>query len=154
MTKPLEYKGYFGQVEFDPEANILHGEVAGTRDVITFQADSVADLIRSFHESVDDYLDFCAERGEEPDKPFSGQFVTRLEPEVHRLVSLAASTAGMSLNAWVARQLETAASSALGIVVPKRPQPKPRTKTRSPNVAPAKSSKAPRKRKKTAEQIS
>jgi predicted HicB family RNase H-like nuclease len=32
-------------------------------------------LEKAFRDSVDDYLDFCAERGEEPDKPFSGRFM-------------------------------------------------------------------------------
>jgi hypothetical protein len=57
---------------------------------------------------VDDYLAFCAERGETPDKPFSGQFVARVSPELHRRASLAASQAGKSLNAWVAEQLQSA----------------------------------------------
>jgi HicB family len=28
-----------------------------------------------FESSIDDYLAFCKQRGEEPNKPFSGQFV-------------------------------------------------------------------------------
>jgi predicted HicB family RNase H-like nuclease len=104
----MEYKGYIGKVEFDDQAGIFHGEVVNTRDVITFQGESVAELKKAFRESVDDYLAFCKERGEEPDKPFSGQFVTRIPPELHRQVNLAASLAGKSLNAWVADQLKIA----------------------------------------------
>lgn len=104
----MEYEGYIGRVEFDDEAGIFHGEVVNTRDVITFQGKSVAELKKAFRESVDDYLAFCAARGEEPDKPFSGQFVTRIPPELHRQVNLAASLSGKSLNAWVADQLRAA----------------------------------------------
>jgi predicted HicB family RNase H-like nuclease len=104
----MEYKGYVGKVEFDDEAGIFHGEVLDTRDVITFQGKSVAELKTAFRESIDDYLDFCKERGEEPNKPFSGQFVTRIPPELHRQVNLAASISGKSLNAWVAEQLQAA----------------------------------------------
>ncbi|HLN28913.1 MAG TPA: type II toxin-antitoxin system HicB family antitoxin [Gemmataceae bacterium] len=104
----MEYKGYVGKVEFDDEAGIFHGEVINTRDVITFQGKSVAELKKAFKESVDDYLAFCASRGEEPDKPFSGQFVTRIPPELHRLVNVAASLSGKSLNAWVSEQLQSA----------------------------------------------
>ncbi len=68
----MEYQGYIGRVEFDDESDIFHGEVINTRDVITFQARSVDDLRKAFHDSVDDYLTFCAERGEKPEKPFSG----------------------------------------------------------------------------------
>ncbi len=104
----MEYQGYIGKVEFDDEASIFHGEVINTRDVITFRGKSVAELKKAFRESVDDYLAFCAERGEEPDKPFSGQFVTRVSPDLHRQASVAAGVAGKSLNAWVAEQLQTA----------------------------------------------
>lgn len=104
----MEYKGYLGKVEFDDRAAIFHGEVVNTRDVITFQGQTVAELTAAFRESVDDYLDFCAQRGEPPDKPFSGQFVTRLSPELHRQVNVAATLSGQSLNAWVAEQLQHA----------------------------------------------
>ena len=104
----MEYKGYVGKVEFDDEAGIFHGEVLDTRDVITFQGETVAELKTAFQESIDDYLAFCKQRGEEPNKPFSGQFVTRIPPELHRQVNLAASISGKSLNAWVVEQLQVA----------------------------------------------
>ena len=104
----MEYKGYVGKVEFDDEARIFHGEVLDTRDVITFQGQSVDELQKAFQESIDDYLAFCEERGEEPNKPFSGQFVTRIPPELHRQVNLAASMSGKSLNAWVLEHLQEA----------------------------------------------
>ena len=59
----LKYKGYNGKVEFDEEARIFHGEVIDTQDVITFQGNSVDEIEQSFKDSIDDYLDFCAERG-------------------------------------------------------------------------------------------
>lgn len=104
----MEYQGYIGIVEFDGEAGLFHGEVINTRDVITFQGKSVHELKQAFHASVDDYLAFCQERGEEPDKPFSGQFMTRIPPDLHRQVNLAASLSGKSLNAWVSEQLQKA----------------------------------------------
>lgn len=66
----MRYKGYEGVVEFDNEANIFHGEVINIRDVVTFQGTTVEEIKRAFEESVEDYLAFCKERGEEPDKPF------------------------------------------------------------------------------------
>ncbi len=104
----MEYKGYIGKVEFDEAAGVIHGEVINTRDVITFQGESVAGVRKAFRESVDDYLEFCKSRGETPDKPFSGQFVTRIPPDLHRQVNAAALLAGKSLNAWVAEQLQGA----------------------------------------------
>lgn len=111
----MEYKGYVGKVEFDDEAGIFHGEVLDTRDVITFQGRSVAELKTAFQGSIDDYLAFCAQRGEEPNKPFSGQFVARIPPELHRQVNRAARVSGKSLNAWVVEQLQAAVARVRSI---------------------------------------
>jgi predicted HicB family RNase H-like nuclease len=108
----MQYKGYIGRVEFDDEAGIFHGEVTNTRDVITFQGETVAELRQAFHDSVEDYLAFCRERGEAPEKPFSGQFVTRIPPELHRQLDVAAALSGKSLNAWVTEQLQAAVQHA------------------------------------------
>ena len=80
----MEYKGYTGTIEPDEESGVLFGRVIGLRDVITFQGDTVPELIKAFQDSVDDYLAFCAERNESPEKTYSGQFVLRLNPELHR----------------------------------------------------------------------
>ncbi len=97
----MSYKGYSAKVEFDDEAMIFHGEVTGIRDVVTFQGKTVNELKKAFHDSVDDYLDMCKSRGEEPEKPFSGKFVVRVSPDVHRKIYMAAKRAGQSINAWL-----------------------------------------------------
>lgn len=58
----LSYKGYTGAVAFDDEAGILHGEVLGLRDVVTFEGSSVSEVEKAFRDSVDDYLEFCEEQ--------------------------------------------------------------------------------------------
>src|SRR5450756_2614611 len=78
----MTYKGYQSKVELDEEAGVFHGEVINTRDVITFQGTSVGELKQAFEDSVDDYLEFCASRGEDPEKPFSGKFLIRVPPEI------------------------------------------------------------------------
>ncbi|HSW69395.1 MAG TPA: type II toxin-antitoxin system HicB family antitoxin [Gammaproteobacteria bacterium] len=102
----LIYKGYIGHVEFDDEADIFHGEVINTRDVITFQGATVAKIKKAFHESVNDYLAFCKERNEEPEKPFSGKFNLRIDPELHRQVFIAAKQRKVSLNQWIAEAIK------------------------------------------------
>jgi predicted HicB family RNase H-like nuclease len=104
----MTYKGYIGKVELDSDAGIFHGEIINIRDVITFEGCSVDELNQAFKDSVDDYLEFCAARGEEPDKPFSGRFVVRLSPELHRQASIKAKMADKSLNCWVSEVLEQA----------------------------------------------
>lgn len=102
----MKYKDYIGHVSFDEEAELFHGEVINTRDVITFQGNTVKSLKQAFKDSVDDYLDFCNTRGETPEKPFSGKFNVRIDPELHREASIAAKVAGMSLNAWIVHAIK------------------------------------------------
>ena len=97
----MQYKEYLSHIEFDDDANIFHGEVINIRDVITFQGKSVDELRKAFEESVDDYLDFCSNRGENPEKPYSGRFTVQLSPEQHRKVVLAAENSGKDVGSWV-----------------------------------------------------
>lgn len=97
----MTYKGYIGHVEFDDDAEIFYGEVINTRDVITFQGTTVKELKKAFVDSIEDYLAFCKERNEEPDKPFSGKFNLRLDPALHRELYIVAKNSGKSLNQWV-----------------------------------------------------
>ncbi len=103
----MEYKGYIGKVEIDDEAGILYGEVVNVRDVITFEGTTVEEVQKAFRESVDDYLDFCAQRGESPEKPFSGKFVVRLPAELHRKAYIQAKLEDKSLNGWVTEVLKS-----------------------------------------------
>jgi predicted HicB family RNase H-like nuclease len=75
----MSYRGYEAVVAYDEDANVFHGEVVNTRDVITFQGRSVEELRSALEGSVEDYLAFCRERGEDPEKPYSGQFVVRVD---------------------------------------------------------------------------
>jgi predicted HicB family RNase H-like nuclease len=60
-------------VEFDDDMGVFNGRVMNTRDVIFFEGTSVDELNRGFKFSIDDYLAMCAEKGEEPGRPFSGR---------------------------------------------------------------------------------
>jgi predicted HicB family RNase H-like nuclease len=103
------YKGYTGNVTFDDEALVFHGEVVGLRDVITFQAQTAEGLVQAFHDSVDDYLAWCAEGGVEPERPYSGRLAFRTTPEHHRLISEAAARQAKSINQWMDEALADAA---------------------------------------------
>lgn len=104
----LKYKDYIATVEFDDEAGIFYGEVINLRDVITFQGKSVEELRQVFKDSVEDYLDFCSSRNEEPEKPFSGRFSLRIDPDLHRRIAMQARLSKKSLNHWIKDALETA----------------------------------------------
>jgi predicted HicB family RNase H-like nuclease len=104
----LRYKNYIGFVEFDADAEIFHGEVINTKDVITFQGTTVSEIKKEFIASIDDYLEFCASRKELPEKPFSGDLHMRLDPILHREAYLAARHDGKSLNKWITEVISKA----------------------------------------------
>jgi predicted HicB family RNase H-like nuclease len=99
------YKGHAGSIEFDDEDMVFHGRVRGIRDIVTFQAESADELVKSFHDSVDDYLAFCKEHGTEPQKPYSGKLALRTTPEIHALLGKAAASDGKSINQWISDTL-------------------------------------------------
>ena len=103
----MKYKGYTGIVELNDDSSGFFGRVTGLRDVITFQGTSIAEITEAFHDSVDDYLEFCAERGESPEKPYSGHFVLRVAPDLHRELAHAAEAMDTSLNALVESTLRS-----------------------------------------------
>lgn len=101
----MEYKGYIGVVEFDADAEIFHGDVINTRDVITFQGTSVKEIEKAFKDSVNDYIEFCKADGVEPEKPYSGKFNLRISPELHREAAVASVRRGLSLNKFVEKAI-------------------------------------------------
>ena len=102
----MTYKGYSAKVTFEAAAEVLHGEVIGLRDVITFQATSVEGLKEAFRDSVDDYLAWCAELGQEPERAYAGRFLVRMDSDLHRDLAVAAERAEVSINAFVVECLE------------------------------------------------
>lgn len=101
----MEYKGYTAAVSFDHDLEVFTGHVVDLHDELYFEGRSVAELLSSFHASVDDYLAFCAEQGRPPAKPYSGRILVRTTPDIHRAVAVAAAREGTSMNEWAERTL-------------------------------------------------
>jgi predicted HicB family RNase H-like nuclease len=97
----LEYKGYIGSIDVDFQGNFLHGKLLYIRDLVTYQGNSPEELRLAFEESVDFYLEDCAESGEEPDRPFKGSFNVRISPDLHKELAMCARSLGRSLNDYV-----------------------------------------------------
>ena len=107
----LSYKGYTAKIEFDPDDNILFGNIIGIRDTVGFHGESVAELKDAFHEAVDFYFDSCKKAGREPNKPFSGKFLVRINSKLHGEIAAAAAHNGKSLNKWLSETLTRAVHS-------------------------------------------
>jgi predicted HicB family RNase H-like nuclease len=122
----LEYKAYLAMVQVDVDVGLLYGEVLGIRDGIAFEGRTVAEAIEAFHNAVDEYLDMCKEDGIEPEKPYSGKFLLRIDPDLHRRLALLAAGRGVSLNRAVADLLKSSVPAAApAIPVAGRPASKP-----------------------------
>lgn len=110
MKTLMEYKGYHAKSYYDAEDRIFVGEVIGIDDSLNFHGYSVDELEKMFHQSIDNYLDFCKEMGVEPDKEYSGVFNVRVSPEVHRLIALKAAEKDVTMNRLVSEILTAAVS--------------------------------------------
>lgn len=60
----IRYRGYIAKIEFDQEEKIFHGRVINLRDVVNFEGSSAEELIQAMQESIEDYIEFCRQRGE------------------------------------------------------------------------------------------
>ena len=105
----MEYKGYFGTVEYSAADHCLYGRLAYIRDLVNYEATTVEELKSRFHVAVDDYLASCEARGKQPNRPFKGSFSVRTGPELHKAAVMASG--GKSLNAFVCEAIRTSISA-------------------------------------------
>ena len=111
MSNAMTHRGYTAKVEYSEEDGCFIGRIAGIRAIVGFHADTVAGLKKAFHAAVENYIDVARQRGEQPEKPFSGRMMLRLPSQLHARVNSAAERSGISVNQWAARALEQAAEA-------------------------------------------
>jgi predicted HicB family RNase H-like nuclease len=109
--KTMKHKGYSARIEYSDEDGCFIGHIAGIRDVVGFHGEAVRELRTAFEEAVDDYLDTCKKAGKQPQKPYSGKLMLRINPKIHAAVAQAAEVSGKSINQWAADMLDQAAQS-------------------------------------------
>ena len=101
MKNTINYKGYFGSVEFSDEDDVFFGRIIGINDRITFEGIDVKSLRQDFENAVDEYLETCLHLGKEPEKTYKGTFNVRINPKLHRKLALYSVSNGKTLNATV-----------------------------------------------------
>jgi predicted HicB family RNase H-like nuclease len=106
----LHYKNYVGSIEFSEKDAVFHGKVIGIKSLISFEGESVSTITIDFHKAIDEYLQFCTDKGKDPEKPYKGSFNVRIGADLHRKVALAASARGVSLNTLVEDAIRQAVS--------------------------------------------
>ena len=96
----MTHKGYAARIEYSDEDRCFIGHIAGINDIVGFHGDSVAQLRTAFEEAVEDYIETCEKLNRPPQKPYSGNLMLRLPPEVHAAIAIAAEVSGKSINQW------------------------------------------------------
>jgi predicted HicB family RNase H-like nuclease len=107
MSKP-SYKGYTGTIEVSIDDGCLHGQILFIEDYITYEGNTVDDIVVSFKEAVDRYLAYCKETGKPANKPYSGTFNVRVGQELHRKAVEVAYHYNINLNDFVAQSIKAA----------------------------------------------
>lgn len=90
MNNIIEYKGYYAKIEYNSYDKILFGKIEGIVDLITFESTDATTIEQEFRNAVDDYLEFCAEVGKDPDKSYKGTFNVRISPDLHKELAIRA----------------------------------------------------------------
>ena len=101
MNNLLEYKGYYGTVEYSATDNILFGKVLGINGLVSFEGDNIRSLKKDFEGAVDDYLEMCNQKGIKPKKEYKGKFNVRVSPELHKILVHYSASRGQTLNSTV-----------------------------------------------------
>lgn len=98
MSAMLKHRNYYGSIEASPEDKCLYGKLQFIRALVSYQAETVAELEQAFIEAVNDYLETCATLKQEPETPCKGSFNVRVGHDLHLAASLAATRQKVSLN--------------------------------------------------------
>lgn len=109
MNNIMNINGHKAVIQFDPDIGMLRGEFVGLSGGADFYATDVAGLQREGEISLRVYLEACEKRGIEPLAKRSGALNLRVQPELHRAVTIAAKAAGKSINQWATEALQAAA---------------------------------------------
>ena len=106
MNNLMEYKGYFGCVNYNDEDELFYGKVEYIRNLISYEGYDVKSLKTNFQEAVDDYLEICEIQNIEPEKCFKGSFNVRLGSDLHRRAVIEARKEGVNLNKLVVKAID------------------------------------------------
>ena len=101
----MTHRGYAARIDYSDEDGCFVGHIAGINDVVGFHGESVEELRDAFVESVDDYLETCEKLNRSPQKPYSGNLMLRIPPQVHAAIATAAEVSGKSINQWASDTL-------------------------------------------------
>jgi predicted HicB family RNase H-like nuclease len=92
MKNIIEINGHKAVISFDPDIGMLRGEFLGLNGRADFYATNIADLKTEGTQSLNVFLEICAEKQIHPFREFSGRFNLRLDPQTHEAAVIAAAS--------------------------------------------------------------
>jgi predicted HicB family RNase H-like nuclease len=103
----LEYKGYYGSIEYSKEDDCLFGKILGMpNNLISYEGNTATELYTDFKEAIDSYLDYCKEKGIKPRKSYNGVLNIRIPSEIHGKIAMIAENSGTSINTFIRDSIE------------------------------------------------
>lgn len=102
----LTHKTYTGTVETSLEDECLMGRVLHIDDLVTYEGQTIPELVQAFKSAVDRYVQHCRSIGKQPNKPYSGTFNVRIGADLHRELADMSQRCGSSINELVIRSVE------------------------------------------------
>lgn len=106
MKNMMQYKGYYGSVNFDADDLIFYGKIEFINALISYEGESAQEINQAFHDAIDDYLETCRLRAFEPEKPFKGSLNIRIGRDLHEKAAIIAKNIGCpSLNDFIKQAL-------------------------------------------------
>jgi predicted HicB family RNase H-like nuclease len=111
MKDVLKYKGFIGSVHFSTNDSVFFGKVEGVNDLLTFEGQSVDELVNAFHYIIDEHIKDCEKEKIEIEKSYKGSFNVRLSPELHRRIAISAKLRGESINKFISEVLSQSLAS-------------------------------------------
>ena len=103
----LEYKGYYGSIEYSKEDDCLFGKVLGMPDnLISYEGNTATELYVDFKEAIESYLDYCQRNGIKPRKSYNGVLNIRIPSAIHCRIAMYAENHGTSINAFIRDSIE------------------------------------------------
>ena len=104
----LEYKGYFGSIEYSKADNCFFGEVLGLNKeiCITYEGVTVDELYNDFAEGIEHYLESCQNEGSKPEKSYNGGINIYIPAGIFSRIAMCAENKGTSVDAFVRDSIE------------------------------------------------
>ena len=110
----LEYKGYYGSIEYSKDDDCLFGKVLGMpNNLISYEGNTAAELYTDFKNAIDTYLDYCQRNGIKPRNGYNGVLNVRIPSEIHCQIAMYAEKHGISINSFIRDSIERRLETAL-----------------------------------------